>query len=127
MPLLATKPTYPVRYPYISHIICNAGLATYSHLDFLVFFKQCYESPLKAVKHPMFNVQRVGVLSPDNLGMVWQCNIFGHYVLVSSRSFAHWSHTEPRARRSSARSSHCFLHGQNDTPQSLRESCGCPR
>lgn len=33
----------------------------------------------------MFNVQTVGVLSPDNLGMVWQSNIFGHYVLVSCR------------------------------------------
>ncbi|KZT66193.1 hypothetical protein DAEQUDRAFT_695988 [Daedalea quercina L-15889] len=72
------------KYPYISHIICNAGLATYSHLDFLVFFKQCYDSPLKAVKHPMFNIQKVGVLSSDNLGMVWQCNIFGHYVLFRS-------------------------------------------
>ncbi|TFY61320.1 hypothetical protein EVJ58_g4575 [Rhodofomes roseus] len=72
------------KYPYISHIICNAGLATYSHLNFLVFFKQCYESPLKAVKHPMFNVQKAGVLSADNLGMVWQCNIFGHYVLFRS-------------------------------------------
>ncbi|KAH9922393.1 uncharacterized protein B0H18DRAFT_1018184 [Fomitopsis serialis] len=72
------------KYPYISHTICNAGLATFSHLHFLVFFKQCFESPLKAVKHPMFNIQKVGVLSPDNLGMVWQCNIFGHYVLFRS-------------------------------------------
>ncbi|KAI0944207.1 hypothetical protein AcW1_001966 [Taiwanofungus camphoratus] len=70
------------KYPYISHLICNAGVATYSHIDYLIFFRQCLESPLLAVRHPAFNVQTNGAISKDNLGFVWQCNVFGHYVLV---------------------------------------------
>ncbi|PCH42767.1 hypothetical protein WOLCODRAFT_102597 [Wolfiporia cocos MD-104 SS10] len=69
------------KYPYISHLICNAGLATYSHLDYWVFFRQVFEDPLDAVRHPMFNVQKSGAMSQDNLGHVWQCNVFGHYVM----------------------------------------------
>ncbi|KAI0945840.1 hypothetical protein AcV7_009969 [Taiwanofungus camphoratus] len=69
------------KYPYISHLICNAGVATYSHIDYLIFFRQCLESPLLAVRHPAFNVQTNGAISKDNLGFVWQCNVFGHYVL----------------------------------------------
>jgi len=72
------------KYPYISHLICNAGVATYSHLDLLVFFRQCLESPLLTIRHPAFNIQKVGVMSNDNLGFVWQCNVFGHYVLFRS-------------------------------------------
>ena len=71
------------RYPYISRLICNAGLATYSHLDYWIFFRQVFENPLDAVRHPMFNVQKSGAMSQDNLGHVWQCNVFGHYVMVS--------------------------------------------
>ncbi|GBE87210.1 hypothetical protein BKA93DRAFT_769753 [Sparassis latifolia] len=68
-------------YPYISHLICNAGLATYSHVDFLVFLEQFLQSPRRAVESPRCNVQKSGVMSKDGLGFVWQCNIFGHYVL----------------------------------------------
>ncbi|KAH9921833.1 hypothetical protein B0H21DRAFT_766555 [Amylocystis lapponica] len=66
---------------YIPHN-CNAGLATYSHLDIPVFLAQCCESPLIALSKPEFNVQTNGSLSGDNLGLVWQCNVFGHYVLT---------------------------------------------
>lgn len=68
-------------YPYVSHLICNAGVATYKHLDIGIFLMQCLESPLKAVQYPAFNVQKAGVTSGDGLGFVWQCNVFGHYVL----------------------------------------------
>ncbi|CCM02120.1 uncharacterized protein FIBRA_04197 [Fibroporia radiculosa] len=69
------------KYPYISHLICNAGVSTYSHIDYIVFARQCLESFLDAVLHPTYNVQKIGVMSGDNLGFVWQCNIFGHYVM----------------------------------------------
>lgn len=69
------------KYPYISHLICNAGVATFKRLDIRIFLMQCIESPLKAVQYPAFNVQKAGVTSGDGLGFVWQCNVFGHYVL----------------------------------------------
>ncbi|OSX57027.1 hypothetical protein POSPLADRAFT_1041828 [Postia placenta MAD-698-R-SB12] len=72
------------KYPYISHLICNAGVAKYSHLDFPKFFRQCFESPTGAIHHPAFNIQKTGTMSTDGLGYVWQCNVFGHYALFRS-------------------------------------------
>lgn len=37
---------------------------------------------VEAVTAPIFYTQEVGQLSQDGLGWVWQCNVFGHYVLV---------------------------------------------
>ena len=31
---------------------------------------------------PSYTVQRKGVMSDDGLGWTWQCNVFGHYILV---------------------------------------------
>ncbi|OBZ68898.1 3-keto-steroid reductase [Grifola frondosa] len=69
------------RYPHISHLICNAGTATYSHLDIWAFTMDLLRAPVAAIEHPNSNIQRNGVLSSDNLGYTWQCNVFGHYVL----------------------------------------------
>ncbi|KZT05141.1 uncharacterized protein LAESUDRAFT_702717 [Laetiporus sulphureus 93-53] len=92
-------------YPYVSHLICNAGLATYSHLDFGVFFRQAFASPTAAVRNPAFNIQKAGVLSKDNLGYVWQCNVFGHYVLFRSLQSA-----------LSAYALHCPSRSQSQSP-----------
>ena len=32
--------------------------------------------------NPQYNVQRRAVMSDDGLGWTWQCNVFGHYILV---------------------------------------------
>lgn len=37
---------------------------------------------IAAVTTPKYFLQRVGDVSQDGLGLVWQCNVFGHYVLV---------------------------------------------
>ena len=37
---------------------------------------------VEAVTAPIYYRQEVGQLSQDALGWVWQCNVFGHYVLV---------------------------------------------
>jgi len=34
------------------------------------------------VVYPSYTVQRKGVMSDDGLGWTWQCNVFGHYILV---------------------------------------------
>jgi hypothetical protein len=42
------------------------------------------------VTDPQYNVQRRAVMSDDGLGWTWQCNVFGHYILVCSfRIFSH--------------------------------------
>lgn len=63
-------------------MILNAGLGAFSGID---WFRAVYEvlTDLKAaVTSPGFKIQTAGKISGDGLGWVWQCNVFGHYVLV---------------------------------------------
>lgn len=69
-------------YPYVSHLICNAGVVNLVGIDWLQAVKEVLTSPVTAVTAPSFYRQAVGQLSDDGLGWVWQCNVFGHYVLV---------------------------------------------
>ena len=39
------------------------------------------------VVHPSYIVQRKGVMSDDGLGWTWQCNVFGHYILVRTSMY----------------------------------------
>jgi 3-keto steroid reductase len=70
------------RYPYVSHLICNAGVASFTGVDYSVCLKQFCISPVAAVSTPEYYIQRRGELSVDGFGWVWQCNVFGHYALV---------------------------------------------
>ncbi|KAI0035642.1 hypothetical protein K488DRAFT_18021, partial [Vararia minispora EC-137] len=69
-------------YPYISHVICNAGVAPFVRINWLLLLKQSLASPLDALTYPKYNVQETGKMSNDGLGWVWQCNVFGHYILA---------------------------------------------
>ncbi|GLB33244.1 putative 3-keto sterol reductase [Lyophyllum shimeji] len=72
------------KYPYISRLICNAGVASFSSIDWPACFKQMLRDPMAAVTGPQFYLQHEGEISIDGLGWVWQCNLFGHYVLYRS-------------------------------------------
>ncbi|TBU28350.1 hypothetical protein BD309DRAFT_959520 [Dichomitus squalens] len=76
--------TVAKNYEYISHLILNAGTATYSHLDTLRFIVDLARYPMFGARNPRANLQVSGVMSQDNLGYVFQCNVFGHYVLYRS-------------------------------------------
>ena len=73
------------RYEYISHLIFNAGTATYSHFAIPGFVLDLLTTPILGLTFPRRNIQVNGVLSKDNLGYAWQCNVFGHYMLVSPK------------------------------------------
>ncbi|KAF8556265.1 NAD(P)-binding protein [Imleria badia] len=68
-------------YPYVSHLICNAGLACFTRIVWPLAFQQFLTDWISAVTSPRFFLQSVGDTSPDGLGWVWQCNVFGHYAL----------------------------------------------
>ncbi|KAI9449638.1 NAD(P)-binding protein [Lactarius psammicola] len=73
-------------YPYVSHIVCNAGVAPFLRISWPLVFKQlwqdlCELDLFKFVTHPRYNIQRTAMVSDDGLGWVWQCNVFGHYVI----------------------------------------------
>ncbi|EJD00851.1 uncharacterized protein FOMMEDRAFT_21336 [Fomitiporia mediterranea MF3/22] len=69
------------KYPYVSHLVCNAGVASFIGYDWPLACKQLLTDFLGAVTSPLFKLQRIGELSEDGLGWIWQCNVFGHYML----------------------------------------------
>ncbi|KAG5650015.1 hypothetical protein H0H81_001080 [Sphagnurus paluster] len=72
------------KYPYISRLICNAGVASFSKMDWSACIRQMLKEPMNAVTAPAFYLQNEGEISIDGLGWVWQSNLFGHYVLYRS-------------------------------------------
>ena len=80
--------TISTRYPYVSHVVCNAGVAAMLRINWFGLAKQLIMDTVGAFTWPEFNIQEVGITSEDGLGWVWQCNVFGHYVLVSVNEFA---------------------------------------
>jgi 3-keto steroid reductase len=51
-------------------------------MDWATCFGQFLTQPLAAVTAPRYYLQNQGEISVDGLGWVWQCNVFGHFVLV---------------------------------------------
>ena len=70
--------------PYISHLVCNAGVASFKGINWVRCINQLIRGPVYAVTKPDFYTQYVGEVSPDSLGWVWQSNVFSHFVLVCS-------------------------------------------
>ncbi|KIO03131.1 hypothetical protein M404DRAFT_1001750 [Pisolithus tinctorius Marx 270] len=68
-------------YPYISHLICNAGVVCFAKIDWPLCLVQLAKDFIGAVTAPKYFLQSTGRISEDGLGWLWQCNIFGHYVL----------------------------------------------
>ncbi|KAJ3534524.1 hypothetical protein NM688_g7122 [Phlebia brevispora] len=70
------------RYPYISHLICNAGTAFWSGVDKLIAIYAILTKGLVwAITLPPFKLQQTGRMSTDGLGATWQANVFGHYAM----------------------------------------------
>ncbi|KAJ4471989.1 hypothetical protein J3R30DRAFT_1015483 [Lentinula aciculospora] len=68
-------------YPYVSHVICNAGIAPFTAIDWPSCIHQLLTNPVAAVTTPRYYLQAWGEVSQDGYGFVWQCNVFGHYIL----------------------------------------------
>lgn len=71
------------RFPYVSHLIFNAGVAGFKGLDWVQVFKQLITSPHTMMTIPEFYTQYVGERSADNVGWIWQSNLFGHFTVAS--------------------------------------------
>ncbi|ELU45592.1 UDP-xylose synthase [Rhizoctonia solani AG-1 IA] len=70
------------RFPYITHLILNAGVGDFVGINWpLAIWEVCTRFKT-AVTAPGFKIQGTGKMSDDGLGWVWQCNVFGHFVLA---------------------------------------------
>ncbi|KAJ3875970.1 hypothetical protein F5051DRAFT_454166 [Lentinula edodes] len=70
-----------ISYPYVSHLICNAGIAPFISINWPSCIHQLLTDPLGAVTTPTYYLQTWGEVSQDGYGFTWQCNVFGHYTL----------------------------------------------
>jgi 3-keto steroid reductase len=71
------------RYPYVSHLICNAGVANFVGISWPKAIWQVVTDFIGSMTAPIYFLYKDGGTSVDGLGWVWQCNVFGHYCLVS--------------------------------------------
>lgn len=70
------------KYNHIDYLVINAAQGVYSGIDWLGAVKQIVADPLDGVTNPTYKVQKVGVKSVDDLGLVFQANVFGPYYLI---------------------------------------------
>ena len=71
------------RYPYVSHVVWNAGVANFTGYDWPLAIKQLCTEFVTAVTRPLFKLQLKGQKSDDGFGLIMQSNVLGHYFLVS--------------------------------------------
>ncbi|TFK28689.1 3-keto sterol reductase [Coprinopsis marcescibilis] len=79
--VIAFASVVKAKYPYVSHLACNAGLASFKSIDWFLALKQFLTEPVQACTAPNYYTQHQGELSADFLGFVWQCNVFSHFAL----------------------------------------------
>ncbi|CCD23290.1 3-keto-steroid reductase NDAI_0B02550 [Naumovozyma dairenensis CBS 421] len=69
-------------YDAIHYFFVNAAQGVYDGIDWVGAMKEVIANPLEAVTNPTYKMQKVGVKSKDNMGLVFQANVFGPYYLL---------------------------------------------
>lgn len=70
------------RYDYINYFFVNAAQGVYSGINWTAAIKDVLTNPLDAVTNPTYKIQKIGVKSQDDMGLVFQANVFGPYYLL---------------------------------------------
>lgn len=72
-----------LRYPYLTHVVLNAGGASWIGVDWLRATLSMIFNLHTAVTRPTYKLQRSGEVSADGFGWVWELNVGMHYVLAN--------------------------------------------
>ncbi|KAI5966762.1 ERG27 [Candida pseudojiufengensis] len=70
------------RYKHIDYLFINAAQGVYGGIDWKQATIEVLSNPIEAVTNPTYKLQRTGVESNDNLGLVFQANVFGPYYFI---------------------------------------------
>ncbi|RCK62922.1 3-keto-steroid reductase [Candida viswanathii] len=70
------------RYRHIDYLFINAAQGVYGGIDWRAAVLEVMQSPIDAVTNPTYKLQRIGVESADELGLVFQANVFGPYYFI---------------------------------------------
>lgn len=75
--------SFAIRYPYLNHLVLNAGTASFIAIDWLKLIVPFILHPVVTLTVVSYLIQGIGERSNDGLGYTWQCNVFGPYIFVS--------------------------------------------
>ncbi|KAG8904402.1 hypothetical protein FRB99_001824 [Tulasnella sp. 403] len=70
------------RYPYITHLVLNAGIISYKGMDWSIAILQLLTDYKGALTAPAYKLQHIGETNEEGLGWTWLCNVFGHYIIT---------------------------------------------
>lgn len=70
------------QYDSINYFFVNAAQGVYDGIDWIGATKEVLKNPIEAVTFPTYKLQRIGVKSADDMGLVFQANVFGPYYLI---------------------------------------------
>ena len=66
----------------IDWLIFNAGVAEVTSLNWYGVTRQILTDPILFCTVPNYLIERVGSMSEDGIGYIFQANVFGHYYIV---------------------------------------------
>ncbi|OBA23213.1 NAD(P)-binding protein [Metschnikowia bicuspidata var. bicuspidata NRRL YB-4993] len=70
------------KFQHIDFVFVNAAQGCYSGIDWIAAFQCIFTNLLDAVTFPTYKIQRIGVKSDDDMGLVFQGNAFGPYYFL---------------------------------------------
>ncbi|SMN21103.1 similar to Saccharomyces cerevisiae YLR100W ERG27 3-keto sterol reductase [Maudiozyma saulgeensis] len=69
-------------YKEINYVYVNAALGVCSGINWFRAIQEVITNPVQAVTDPHYKIQKVGLMSKDDMGLVFEANIFGPYYLI---------------------------------------------
>ncbi|KAH3679276.1 hypothetical protein WICMUC_001100 [Wickerhamomyces mucosus] len=70
------------KYDKLDYFFANSAQGVAADIDWLGAVKELCTDPVKGVTDPHYKIQKVGVKSKDDMGFVFQCNVFGPYYFI---------------------------------------------
>ncbi|KAJ2704909.1 hypothetical protein FB645_002862 [Coemansia sp. IMI 203386] len=70
------------KYSRLDRLFCNAGAMAIERLDFVGIFRGLLTHPIAFFESSEAMIQKRGLITNDGLGLTFQTNVFGHYLLV---------------------------------------------
>lgn len=66
----------------INYVYVNAALGVCSGINWFKAIREVITSPVQAVTDPHYKIQESGLRSKDDMGLVFQANVFGPYYMI---------------------------------------------
>ncbi|GME93199.1 hypothetical protein B5S28_g1353 [[Candida] boidinii] len=70
------------QYKKIDYLFLNSAQGAFDGLDWIEAIKQTFTDPIASVTYPSYKLQKIGVKSQDDMGLVFQGNVFGPYYFI---------------------------------------------